>query len=186
LTGERLIEVLDGFQPLSAAEAEDVERIRQLAAAGDPWPRSLPLHVTGSAVIVHPPTRRVLLRWHERMHGWLQVGGHGDTGEADPFAVALREAREETGLLDLTPWPLPTQPTLLQVAVVPVPPGKHEPAHEHADFRFGLATAMPEAAIPESPRAQLAWLSLDQALSTVGEDNLRVGLRRIAELLLTS
>ena len=72
---------------------------------GSPWDRSTPLHVTGSALIVHPASGRVLLRWHARQHVWLQVGGHGDPGEDDPFAVALREAGEETGLSDLVAWP---------------------------------------------------------------------------------
>lgn len=179
----RLIEILDAFQPRSPEEASDVERIRQLASQGDPWPRSLPLHVTGSAVVVHPPTCRVLLRWHQRMRAWLQVGGHGDAGEVDPYAVALREAEEETGLHDLTPWPDPAQPTLLQVAIVPVPARKREPAHEHADFRYGLATNAPELATPESPTAQLRWLVLNEALATVAEDNLRVCLSRIAEVI---
>jgi 8-oxo-dGTP pyrophosphatase MutT (NUDIX family) len=179
----RLTEVLDAFTPRSADEASDVERIRQLASQGDPWPRSLPLHATGSAVIVHPSTRRVLLRWHARMHAWLQVGGHGDAGETDPYVVALREAEEETGLHDLTPWPDPAQATLVQVAIVPVPASKREPAHQHADFRYGLATASPEATTPESPSARLIWLELDEAISTVAEDNLRVCLMRIAEVL---
>jgi 8-oxo-dGTP pyrophosphatase MutT (NUDIX family) len=181
--GARLLEILDTFQPLLSAEASDVERIRQLASEGDPWPRSLPLHVTGSAVVVHPPTRRVLLRWHQRMHAWLQVGGHGDAGETDPYVVAMREAEEETGLRDLTPWPDPAQPTLVQVAIVPVPANTLEPAHEHADFRYGLATATPETATPESLSATLQWLDLDQALATVAEDNLRVCLLRLAEML---
>jgi 8-oxo-dGTP pyrophosphatase MutT (NUDIX family) len=179
----RLTEVLDAFQPRSPKEASDVERIRRLAAAGDPWPRTLPLHVTGSAVVVHPPTRRVLLRWHQRMQAWLQVGGHGDPGETDPYAVARREAVEETGLDDLAPWPDPVQPTLVQIAIVPVPASKREPAHEHADFRYALATASPDAATPESPAAQLQWLDLDDAVAMVAEDNLRVCLLRIAEVL---
>ena len=180
---ERLLAVLDGFQPLSPEEASDIERVRQLVARGDPWPRSLPLHVTGSAVVVHPPTRRVLLRWHARMNAWLQVGGHGDLGETDPYAVALREAEEETGLHDLSPWPNSAQPTLVQVAIVPVPASKREPAHEHADFRYGLATHTPDAATPESPAARLIWLTLEDALATVAEDNLRVCLARMAEVL---
>ena len=55
-------------------------------------------------MIVHPRLV-VLLRWHERQQAWLQVGGHGDPGEVDPFAIALREAEEETGLADLDVWP---------------------------------------------------------------------------------
>ncbi|MCA1647330.1 MAG: NUDIX domain-containing protein [Chloroflexi bacterium] len=179
----QLTDVLDAFEPLSAEEARDVEQIRQLALSCDPWPRALPLHATASAVVVHPPTRRVLLRWHARQQAWLQVGGHADPGETDPYLVARREAEEETGLSDLVPWPDPSEPTLVQVAIVPVSPGKREPAHQHADFRYTLATAEPDAATPESPSARLLWLALDEALASVAEDNLRVCLRRIAGML---
>ena len=159
-----------------------MERIRVLLASGDdPWSRATPLHVTGSAIVVHPPTKRVLLRWHERMQGWFQVGGHADHGETDPFAIALREAEEETGLRGLVAWP-EGEARPIHVAVVPVPPGKGEPAHEHADIRYALATSEPEAIQPEDERAQLAWLSVDEAIARVGEDNLHVCLQRIAEL----
>ena len=69
--------MLAAYRPRTAAEAADVARVAEILAAGDPWSRDLPLHVTASALIVHPATRRVLLRWHERMRAWLQVGGHG-------------------------------------------------------------------------------------------------------------
>ena len=132
--------------------------------------------------MVHPPSGRVLLRWHERMQGWLQVGGHADPGEVDPYAIALREAREETGLEDLVPWPDVFQPMVVQVAIVPVPAGKGEPAHHHGDIRYVFSTQTPERIRPESDTAHLAWLSLDEALACVGEDNLRVCLRRIAAI----
>src|SRR6478672_4327978 len=135
-----LAAVLDSYVPRSDQEVADIERLRGLAARGDVWSRSLPVHATGSAVIVHPDSRRVLLRWHARMQGWLQVGGHADPGETSPFDVAIREAREETGLVDLTSWPDPEQPQIFQVVIVPVPAYGGEPAHEHADVRYALAT----------------------------------------------
>ncbi|HEY0583691.1 MAG TPA: NUDIX domain-containing protein [Chloroflexota bacterium] len=156
--------------------------IRALAEGTDPWPRSLPLHATGSAIIVDPVQRRVLLRWHQRQQAWLQVGGHGDPGEDDPYAVALREGVEETGLTDLRPWPDVERPTVIQVAIVPVPAGKGEPAHEHADIRYALATSSPETITPESAHALLEWLTVDEALLRAADENLRVGLRRIANL----
>ena len=120
------------------------------------------------------------------MQGWLQLGGHGDPGETDPFAVALREAREETGLTDLVPWPDAARPVPVHVVVVPVPEGRCEPAHEHADVRYVLATGRPDEARPESPWAPLRWLTVDEALAVGGvdgEDNLRTSLSRVAELL---
>ncbi len=178
-----LLRALDAYRPQSAEESRHIALIRELAESGDAWSRSLPVHVTGSAVVVHPPSARVLLRWHDRMQGWLQVGGHADPGEVDPYAVALREAREETGLEDLVPWPSADEPRIVQVAIVPVPAGKGEPAHHHADIRYALSTAVPERIRAESATARLAWLSIDEALGLVGQDNLRTCLGRIEALL---
>jgi 8-oxo-dGTP pyrophosphatase MutT (NUDIX family) len=172
---------LEGFEPGSGEEAADVARIRELMAAGDPFSRTLPLHVTCSALVVHPPTGRVLLRWHERQQSWLQVGGHVDPGESSPPAVAMREAAEETGLDDLVPFPGP-QPRLVHVVIVPVPAGNGEPPHEHADMRYVFATERPDAVVPESPEAQLRWLAPAEARALVAADNVRVTLDRFEAL----
>ena len=91
-----LVTLLDGYHPQGDTETADIHRVRTLTeTAADPYRRDLPLHVTASALIVHPPTARVLLRWHQRQQAWLQVGGHGDPGETDPLAIVSREARED-------------------------------------------------------------------------------------------
>jgi len=180
--GPALAALLDRYQPEGAAETADVQRVRALAqATADPYRRDLPLHVTASALIAHPPTGRVLLRWHQRQQAWLQVGGHGDPGESDPLTIARREAEEETGLSDLVPWP---DGAIRHIVIVNVPPGKGEPAHEHADVRFFLATQAPDAIRPENPHAQLRWLTLPGARDTTSEPNLRESLARIEPLLL--
>jgi 8-oxo-dGTP pyrophosphatase MutT (NUDIX family) len=106
----------------------------------------------------------------------LQVGGHDDPGEHYPVAVALREGQEETGLMDLEPWP---DASLRHVVVVPVPANDVEPAHEHADLRFVLATRHPDAARPERRTAKLRWLSIEDALS--GSRARRTSARRSDE-----
>ena len=52
-----------------------------------------------------------------------------------------------------------------------------------AAYDRNMGTAEPDTARPETPSARLAWLDLEEALSTVAEDNLRVCLLRIADLL---
>jgi 8-oxo-dGTP pyrophosphatase MutT (NUDIX family) len=163
----------------SPGESDDLARMNALADRHDAWTRDGPLHFTGSAFVVHPPTRRVLLRWHARQAAWIQVGGHADPGERDPLAVARREAEEETSLVDLVPWP---QPLLLHAVIVPVPANTREPAHEHADLRFVLATGDPAAAEPENSSGQLRWLSMTEARALTSEDNVRESLRRIEAL----
>ena len=176
-----LAELLDRYHPEGEAELADLPRVRVLAeTTADPWRRELPLHVTASALIVHPRTARVLLRWHQRQQAWLQVGGHGDPGESDPVAVATREASEETGLADLQPWP---DAGIQHVVIVSVPAGKGEPAHEHADIRYFMATRTPDTARAEHENAPLRWLSLTAALEITSEPNLRETLARLERLL---
>jgi 8-oxo-dGTP pyrophosphatase MutT (NUDIX family) len=178
-----LAAIMHRYRPEGDAETADVLRVRALAGtAADPWRRDLPLHVTASALIVHPPTRRVLLRWHQRQQAWLQVGGHGDPGESEPLDIALREAREESALTDLRPWP---DSALRQVTVVDVPASSKEPAHQHADLRFLLATGDPDAARPETPGNPLRWLPVAEA-AELTEPNLRVLITQVEELFARS
>jgi 8-oxo-dGTP pyrophosphatase MutT (NUDIX family) len=170
-----------GYAAQGQTEIADAMRMRRLAESEpDPWARSLPVHFTASALVVHPGSARVLLRWHQRQGRWLQVGGHADPGETDPLRIALREAREETGLTDLVPWP---DAGLKHVAMCAVAAGKGEPAHEHADLRFFLATGNPGAARPENPDAPLRWLTVDEARALAGDNNVRYTLDRLEKLL---
>lgn len=172
--------LLTGYLAASATEAADIQRMRHLAATvPDPWSRSLPLHFTASALVVHPGSRRVLLRWHHKHGLWLQVGGHGDPGETDPLLIALREAAEETGLDDLEPWP---DASLRHAAVCHVRATATEPQHEHADLRYILATRAPDAVVPENDRSPLRWLTVDEARDMVGGNNLRGTLDRAEAL----
>jgi 8-oxo-dGTP pyrophosphatase MutT (NUDIX family) len=171
---------LTGYRARTPTEAADLSRIAELLANGDPWARSTALHLTVSALVVHPPSRRVLLRWHVRQQAWLQVGGHADPGETEPLAIALREGREETGLTDLVPWP---DAAILHVAIVPVAAAPHEGAHEHADVRYLFATGDPDAARPENPSAPLRWLTVPEALGEVTQPNLRETLYRADQLM---
>ncbi|MDX6339738.1 MAG: hypothetical protein QOG05_7078 [Streptosporangiaceae bacterium] len=176
-----ILDLLREYQPHGETETADAARVRALAdRTPDPYSRSLPLHVTGSALIVHPDSGRVLLRWHPRQQAWLQVGGHGDPGENDPLGIARREAAEETGLTDLVPWP---DSQLRHVVIVSVPAAGADPAHEHADVRFLLATRTPDAVVPEEPDAPLRWLTLPKARELITEANLRETLSRAERLL---
>jgi 8-oxo-dGTP pyrophosphatase MutT (NUDIX family) len=138
-----------------------------------------PGHVTGSAFVICRKTRRVLLHHHRRLDRWLQVGGHDD-GEHDPKRTAVREAREETGLLDLDFL----SPEILDVDVHVIPPSRGEPEHRHHDVRYALVTAEPESIQRQDAESlALAWFELDEAARLMGESGAKRALVRLASFL---
>jgi hypothetical protein len=64
-----------------------------------------------------------------------------------------------------------------------VPAAGSEPAHEHADVRFTLATRTPGEIRAENPDALLRWLPLNEARALTSEANLRELLARVRHLL---
>ena len=54
-------------------------------------------HLSSSGFVVNADGTRVLMAHHNIYRVWAWTGGHAD-GEGDLLSVALREAREETGV----------------------------------------------------------------------------------------
>ncbi len=112
-------------------------------------------HVTGSAWIVDRSRTHVLLTHHRKLDRWLQLGGHAE-GEVDIRAVALREAREESGLESLRL--LATG--IFDVDVHPIPARGRRPAHLHYDVRFLLEADREEPLVVSAESKALAWVPL--------------------------
>ena len=178
--GAYLVTLLDRYRPQGDTETADIQRVRALTrTATDPYRRDLPLHVTASALIVHPRHRPGAAALAPAPAGLAAGGGHGDPGETDPLVIVAREAAEETGLSDLAPWP---DAEVKQVVIVAVPPGKGEPGHEHADIRFFMATRSRRD--PPGKRPRPAPLAVPpEARDLTSELNLRQALTRIEPLL---
>jgi 8-oxo-dGTP pyrophosphatase MutT (NUDIX family) len=129
-------------------------------------------HVTGSAMVVDPASRRFLLLLHALLGLWLQPGGHADGDGALP-GVAWREATEETGIAGLA---VATPAIDVDLHLVPPP---HGPVL-HLDVRY-LVVA-PAGAVPRGNHESrgLRWLAYDQ-LPAHGVDP---GLLRLADAAL--
>jgi 8-oxo-dGTP pyrophosphatase MutT (NUDIX family) len=115
----------------------------------------VPGHLTGSAWIVDAPRRRVLLTHHGRLDKWLQPGGHAD-GDPDLLAVALREAREETGLTRLRAVSV----EVFDVDRHWIPARGEAPGHWHLDLRFLLEADPDEELVVSDESHDLMWVEL--------------------------
>ncbi|MDH5671034.1 MAG: NUDIX hydrolase [Myxococcales bacterium] len=134
---DRTRQLLQGAQPVGARENAHRERMLGLCeAAGDPFDRARlePGHFTASGFVLSPTGDALLLIHHKKLGRWLQPGGHVEPDDGDLLGAALREVREEVGVLDLSP--LLPQPYDLDVHTIPAHGGVG--THEHFDVRFLL------------------------------------------------
>jgi 8-oxo-dGTP pyrophosphatase MutT (NUDIX family) len=178
----RLLAALHAHAPLDAEEAAHRDAITAFVQS-EPgcFERTTyaPGHLTGSAFVVCRRTGKVVLHHHRRLGRWLQMGGHDD-GESDPAATALREAREESGLSDLTFL----SEGILDLDVHSIPAARGEPPHLHHDVRYALATEVPEEIRRDDAESlALEWFTLEDAARAMGEHGARRALSRIARLL---
>ncbi|MGG7177885.1 NUDIX hydrolase [Clostridium paraputrificum] len=60
------------------------------------------MHITSSGYIVNKTKDKVLMIYHKIYNSWSWTGGHAD-GDEDLLYVAIKEAKEETGLEVVTP-----------------------------------------------------------------------------------
>lgn len=113
-------------------------------------------HLTGSALVVDPSTRHVLLLFHTKVQRWLQPGGHAD-GDGNLAHVALREAHEETGIEGLS---VVTPAIDLDVHVFQSAAGA-EPDHLHLDVRHLVLAPAGAVATSNHESEGMAWVALD-------------------------
>jgi len=174
-----LLDLLARYRVAHPAEAAVVGRIGGLVEAHPDCfeRRCWAGHVTASAWILSPDGRRFLLTHHRKLDRWLQLGGHCD-GEADVAAVALREAREESGLLDLRFAYAADAPVPVDLDVHAIPARGGDPAHDHHDVRFVLVAAPGQTVAVSDESHALEWFAMD-ALEAVADDAsvLRLGLK---------
>jgi 8-oxo-dGTP pyrophosphatase MutT (NUDIX family) len=149
--------LLQAYVPSGPVDAEARDRIlRFVRAHEDCFERSLlEGHVTGSAWIVNGSRTRCLLTHHRKLERWLQLGGHAD-GQTDALDVAMREAREESGLTSLRV----VSDGIFDCDVHPIPARKAEPEHFHYDVRFLFEADDDEPLVVSEESKELAWVEL--------------------------
>jgi 8-oxo-dGTP pyrophosphatase MutT (NUDIX family) len=163
---------------------DDAERAARIAAFIEAHDDCLlrtcrPGHLTGSAWIVSADHASVLLVHHRKLGRWLQPGGHAD-GEADLLQVALREAREETGLARLATRPGGDP---LDLDIHEIPAHGDEPPHLHLDVRFLLVAAAGETPRASEESTAVRWVPRDRLGDFSDEESLHRMERRTREVL---
>jgi len=169
-----LRQTLLDYQPDSAQEEADREIMLDfLEKNPDCLLRSNKLaHFTASSWILDESGQQSLMVYHNIYDAWSWTGGHAD-GEADPLAVAIKEAQEETGLQQLKA--LKKTPISLEVITVEGhwKRGSYVPAHLHLNLTYLLQASSTQALqhCPEENQG-VRWVPRAEVLTISGEEKM--------------
>ena len=113
--------------------------------------------------------KKVLMAYHKIYDSWAWTGGHAD-GEEDLLSVAVREAREETGLQTVTP--VMEAPFSVEILTVNghEKKGQYVPSHLHLNVTYLLRGDDAEIlTVKEDENAGVSWFDQAEALEKCSE-----------------
>ncbi|MEK4496721.1 NUDIX hydrolase [Ureibacillus sp. FSL W8-0352] len=176
---------IKNYTPYNAQEAKDQELIlRYMDTFDNLLTRDNEFaHFTASAWLVNKDRTKVLMVYHNIYQSWSWVGGHAD-GDADLLGVAIKEAKEETGLKQVTP----VLKDIFSIEILGVAAhekkGKHVATHLHLNATFLLEANEHELLhIKPDENSDIKWFLLDEAVEASTERELQVVYKKLNEKL---
>ena len=167
----KIVEEIKKYRPCNEQEQRDKAVILAfLENNEDAFLRSnLLAHMTASSWIVNPERTKTLMVYHNIYDSWSWTGGHAD-GETDLLSVALREAREETGIAHVRP----VSPEIFSLEVLTVDGhekrGEYVPSHLHLNVTYLLEAEESDTLhICKEENSGVAWFTLEKALKASTE-----------------
>ena len=151
-----LVNALHHYRTVFANEHAYIDTIQKLLLTERCFHRDhMPAHITASAWITDSNQQLVLLTHHAKLDAWLQPGGHAD-GDDDVMRVVMREASEETGLINLTLH----GEDIFDIDIHTIPAYQSVPEHKHYDIRFHFTANPHEALTITRESKDLKWIPL--------------------------
>ena len=127
-------------------------------------------HFTASAWLLNKDKSKAFLMHHVKLDVWCQSGGHCD-GDPDLLRVAVKEAKEESGISAI----VPIHNQIFDIDIHPIPAFKQIPPHFHYDVRFLLQVTSDEEAVPNPESKGVMWVGKNpQDLPTTEPSILRI------------
>ena len=162
---------IQNYKPFNEQEARDKEQMLMfMTQHPDYLERSNAIaHFTASMWTVNKNRTKTLMVYHNIYDSWSWIGGHAD-GEADLFAVAMREIQEETGVKHAKL----VSPDIFSLETLTVDghmkKGKYVPCHLHFNVTFlAEADESEQLTIQEEENQAVKWWTFEEALKASTE-----------------
>ena len=168
---DNLKENIKNFKPYN--EQEEVEKrimLNYLNDFDDTLTRQNEYgHFTSSAFVLNKQRTKILMIYHKIYNSWAWVGGHSD-GDSDLLYVAIKEAKEETGIKNV----VPIFNNIYSIEIINVngheKKGKYVGSHVHLNVTYLLeADENEEIHIKEDENSGVKWVPINEILNTTSE-----------------
>ncbi|ATD54360.1 NUDIX hydrolase [Clostridium chauvoei] len=128
------------------------------------------MHMTSSGYIVNKNRDKVLMIYHKIYNSWAWTGGHAD-GDDDMLYIAIKEAKEETGLKNVTA----ITPDIFSLDVLTVnghvKRGNYVSSHLHLNVTYLLEADENEALIVNKEETEgVKWLPINELSKYCSEE----------------
>ena len=126
-------------------------------------------HFTSSAFVLNKERTKILMIYHKIYNSWAWVGGHSD-GDNDLLYVAMKEAKEETGIKNVEP----ISKDIYSLEIINVngheKRGNYVGSHMHLNVTYLLeADEKEEIHIKEDENSGVKWVEINQILKASSE-----------------
>lgn len=126
-------------------------------------------HFTSSAFVLNKERTKILMIYHKIYNSWTWTGGHSD-GDNDLLYVAMKEAKEETGVKNV----MPISKDIYSLELINVngheKRGKYVGSHIHLNVTYLLeADESEEIHIKEDENSGVKWVPIDEILEITSE-----------------
>jgi len=170
-----VFEKLRLYQPVNEQEAIDKKAMLQFIEHNKDvlYRTNLIAHMTSSAIVMNQSMDKVLFAHHNIYNSWGWVGGHND-GDPDCLHVALKEAKEETGVEHMYPY----TEEILGIDIIYVfnhiKKGSYVSDHLHLNVTYLLiADEQDSLAINHEENSDVRWFTTDEVFDHISEERMR-------------
>lgn len=130
-------------------------------------------HFTSSAFVLNKERTKILMIYHKIYNSWAWTGGHSD-GDSDLLYVAIKEAKEETGIKNVAP----ISKDIYSLELINVngheKRGKYVGSHVHLNVTYLLETdENEEIHIKEDENSGVKWVPINEVLKMSSEPWIR-------------
>lgn len=172
----KLSEKLKEYKPYNEQETKDKKvMLRFMNDFDDVLTRDNEIaHFTASAWVLNKARTKVLMIHHNIYNSWSWTGGHAD-GEEDLLKVAIREVKEETGIIHVNS--IIEDVFSIEILTVDghVKKGKYVSSHLHINLTYLLeADENMELIIKPDENSGVMWVEIDKVLEVSNEASMKV------------